>query len=221
MHLEARELGRCHGRGPAARWVLRGVSRHFPAGSWTTVTGPSGSGKSTLLLLLAAIDRPSSGRVLADGLDVSHAPDVLQARYRKHDIGVLFQHFHLVEGMRALDNVALPLVTGELGPAARRRRAMELLDLLGLADRAAHFPRWLSGGERQRVALARALVGNPRVLFADEPTASIDSDTARQVLEVFHNFRRRGNTLVVVSHDPALRDGADSVLRLEGGEIRP
>ena len=200
-------------------WALRDVSCRMEAGSWTTIAGPSGSGKSSLLALLAALDRPTSGKVLVEGENISFATDVVQARYRRNRIGIVFQEYQLLEQLSALENVAMPLLVTNMKGKARRERARQLLAAVGLEARATHLPRQLSGGERQRVALARALVHDPDILFADEPTSNIDQKAARQVLDIFHGVKDRGRTLVIVSHDPQMLVPADQVLTLEDGRL--
>ena len=199
--------------------ALRDVSCSFAARSWTTITGHSGSGKSTLLSLIAALDRPTSGEIIVDDLVVSHASDVIQARYRKERIGIVFQEYRLFEQLSAWENVALPLVVTGLSAGQRRQKASELLDRVGLGSRLGHLPRQLSGGERQRVALARSLVHDPEIILADEPTSNIDQETAFQVISIFRQLRESGHTLIVVSHDPRLAEAADQILTLDQGRL--
>lgn len=202
-------------------WALDDVSCCMEAGSWTTIAGPSGSGKSSLLALLAALDRPTTGKVLIEGEDISFATDVVQARYRKNRIGIVFQEYQLLEQLTAWENVAMPLLVTPMKAQRRYDRSLELLARVGLGKRTDHLPRQLSGGERQRVALARALVHDPDILFADEPTSNIDKTAADQVLELFFEQQRLRHTLVVVSHDPQMLEPADQVLNLENGRLAP
>jgi len=218
--LEGRELSRKYqlaGQEPV--WALRDVSCRIAAGSWTTIVGPSGSGKSSLLALLAALDRPTSGRVLVDGQDISFATDVRQAQYRQQRIGIVFQEYQLVEQLTAWENVAMPLLVTNMRYRARRQKAMHLLASVGLASRAVHLPRQLSGGERQRLALARALVHDPDILFADEPTSNIDQAAVQMVMSILHRLKDAGRTLVIVSHDPQMAEPADQLLTLENGRL--
>ena len=161
--------------------ILRGISFQVAAGEWVALTGPSGSGKSTLLGVLAGIDRPTSGRVSVEGVEISALPESRLARLRNEKIGIIFQAFHLIATLTAQENVEAPLY---IGPRRREARqlAAQMLERVGLADRAIHLPHQLSGGEQQRVAIARALVGGPRLLLADEPTGNLDTAASRQVL---------------------------------------
>ncbi len=199
--------------------ALEDVSCTIAQNSWTTITGPSGSGKSTLLALLAALERPTAGQVLFRGREISLASDVVQSRYRRETIGIVFQEYQLIEHLNGWENVAMPLVVTGLGRRKRRSRAMRLLSRLGLADRAEHLPRQLSGGERQRLALARALVHDPEILFADEPTSNIDQAAAEQVLALFTELKQQGHTLVIVSHDQEVAGQADQILHLDKGHL--
>lgn len=201
-------------------WALRGVSCGVRIGTRTVITGPSGSGKSTLLALMAALDRPTAGRVLVNGEEISGASEPRQAWYRKELIGIVFQEQHLLDQLTALENVILPLTVSNLNLKQRQARGLSLLDEVGLIGRADHRPRQLSGGERQRVALARALVRHPKVILADEPTAGLDLKAAEQVAALFENLRRRGRTLIIASHDPLLSQRADQLLTLVEGELR-
>jgi putative ABC transport system ATP-binding protein len=182
------------------------------------LTGPSGCGKSTLLNVIAAIERPNSGRVLIDGVSVTDLKR--PATYRRDTVGFVFQLHYLLPMLTARANVELPLIAAGVPHTERRRRAIELLAEVGLRERAEERPATLSGGERQRVAVARALVNNPRLLLADEPTGSLDSESGRLVLAVLDRARaRRGMTLVTASHDRVLGDRADRVVRMVDGAI--
>ncbi|MEN8191077.1 MAG: ABC transporter ATP-binding protein [Thermodesulfobacteriota bacterium] len=200
-------------------WGVREVSLSVRQGDWLVISGPSGSGKSTLLALLAALDRPTSGQVFYKGEDLSRANDVRLANYRKEEIGIVFQEYHLFEELTALENIGLPLVAGPMTAKQRTAKAMELLERVGLAERASHLPRQLSGGERQRVALARALVRSPQLIFADEPTSNIDQKTSAMVLALLRELNNQGHTLVVISHSPEMIGAASQRLGLENGSI--
>jgi len=219
MLLETKNLSKVYTLGRQQIHALTDADCRIEKGSWTTISGPSGSGKSTLLSLMAALDRPTSGSVMIEGEDISFASDVRQARYRKKRIGIVFQEYRLFQQVTAWENVAMPLVPTSKGRSQRQARAMELLAKVGLADRAEHLPRQLSGGERQRVALARALVHEPEILFADEPTANIDQNTAIQVMKLFAALRSLGQTLIVVSHDQELAQRGDKILTMENGRL--
>jgi putative ABC transport system ATP-binding protein len=198
--------------------VLRDVSLDVPARQFVAVAGPSGSGKSTLLGLIAGLDRPTAGRIAVGGLEVTALGEDELARFRRDTIGYVFQSFHLIPTLSALENVAVPLeLTGEVGAAARARA---LLAEVGLGDRAHHYPVQLSGGEQQRVAVARAIARRPPVLLADEPTGNLDSATGKQIIELLVTLNRSlGSTLVLVTHDPALAAHADRVVTLRDGRI--
>lgn len=204
----------------AGRWlaILRGVDLQVPRGQFLAVMGPSGSGKSTLLGLVAGLDRPTAGRVVIDGEEITHLSEDRLAALRARKIGFIFQSFHLIPTLTALENVALPLeLLGEPGAAARAR---DLLAAVGLADRVTHYPAQLSGGEQQRVAVARAFAARPALLLADEPTGNLDSETGRHILALLADLNRReGATLLLVTHDPALAARADRIVRMRDGQI--
>jgi putative ABC transport system ATP-binding protein len=198
--------------------ALRGVDFSIGEGEFVAITGPSGCGKSTLLQLLGALDRPSSGDLLYRGESVPDLPD--PARYRACEIGFIFQAFHLLPTFTALENVQLPMFESNRSPSERRERAAELLRLVGLENRLAHFPSKLSGGERQRVAIARSLANEPTLLLADEPTGNLDSENAHSVLDLIIRLQQeQGRTMVLVTHDPTIAERAGRTLRMMDGRI--
>jgi len=199
--------------------VLQDVSLDIAAGEFVALTGPSGSGKSTLLGLLGLLEVLSHGRYLIDGQDVARLSDRQQATLRNATFGFVFQQFHLLPELTALDNVARPLVYAGVRARERRARAMAQLERLGLAARAHHRPAQLSGGEQQRVAIARALVNNPRVILADEPTGNLPQAAWRDVLDIFDALHREGKTVVVVTHDPLVAARAHRHVHLHGGRV--
>jgi len=200
--------------------VLDGVSLEIAAGEFVTVNGPSGSGKSTLLHLVAALDRPDEGSITVRGIDVTNLGRL--TRYRRSTIGLVFQLHNLIPRLTAEENVAMALFGTGLRRAERVRRVAELLDQVGLAHRAHSRPPTMSGGERQRVAIARALANRPPVLLADEPTGSLDDDSAESVLDLFGSLRGSSDlTILAVSHDPRLNERADRSLVLAGGHVVP
>ncbi len=198
--------------------IVRDVSFAIRARESVAVAGPSGAGKSTLLALLAGLDTVSSGKVWLAGADLTTLDEDGRARLRAERVGFVFQSFHLVPALTALENVMLPL---ELrGRADARERAHEMLARVGLAARVGHYPRQLSGGEQQRVGMARAAVGNPTVLFADEPTGNLDTVTGERVIELLFELNAAAQTtLVLVTHDPALAARCGRVLRMDGGAL--
>ena len=201
--------------------VLREVSLHIAAESVVAILGPSGSGKTTLLGLLAGLDQPTRGSVSLDGTALGSLTEDERARFRAERIGFVFQTFHLLPSLTALENVLIPLdLRGTASRSESRERAKTLLERVGLADRAGHYPAQLSGGEQQRVAIARAFANEPRILFADEPTGNLDAETGsvivNQLLELNRDFR---TTLVLVTHDDALAAHAHRVLRLRAGRL--
>jgi ABC-type lipoprotein export system ATPase subunit len=198
--------------------ALADVGLRIMPGELVLISGPSGAGKSTLLNLLAGFDRPDSGRILVAGQPLEQLRDV--ARFRREVLGFVFQLHHLISGLSAEENVEIPLIPSERRRAARLARARAALADVGLAERSTHRPAQLSGGERQRAALARALVGRPRLLLADEPTAALDSAAGKEVLGLIADLSRRdGTTVVLVSHDPEAGRLADRVLRLRDGRL--
>ncbi len=225
--IEARGLTRTFRSGGRPLEVLKGVELEIASGEFVAVAGPSGSGKTTLLGLLAGLDRPTAGRVIVDGQDLDALSEDERARFRVNRIGFVFQTFHLLPTLTALENVLVPLeLAGRraggpaLSPREARARASALLDRVGLGDRAHHYPVQLSGGERQRVALARAFANRPRILFADEPTGNLDRETGARVAQLIEQLNRdTGTTLVLVTHDAELAGRADRILRIERGRI--
>jgi putative ABC transport system ATP-binding protein len=198
--------------------VLRGVSLEIPAGQSVALLGPSGSGKSSLLMIAAGLEKPTAGRVRLAGTDITTLDEDALARLRRGNVGIVFQSFHLIATMTALENVALPLEFARAGDAFARAR--ETLESVGLAARADHYPSQLSGGEQQRVALARALVAHPRVLFADEPTGNLDTETGSDVAELlFALSARAGTTLFLVTHEELLARRCQRIVRLRDGMI--
>jgi len=198
--------------------ALDGIQLDLPAGSFVSIMGPSGCGKSTLLNLMGLLDAPSSGQVVLDGSLVSSYRDRDIARVRNEKIGFIFQSFHLVADLTVQDNVELPLLYRKIGAKDRRKRALAALEQVGLASRVHHFPGQLSGGQQQRVAIARAIVGEPRILLADEPTGNLDSQMGDEVMAILHRINRESKTTIaMVTHDPRLAESTDRVVRMFDG----
>lgn len=200
--------------------VLKDVNLTIGEKEIVTILGPSGAGKTTLLQIAGTLDTPDSGRILYDGEAVQGLSDKKLSAFRNSHIGFIFQFHQLLSEFSARENVALPAMIGGMSRAKALRRADELLDLLGLADRRQHKPAQLSGGERQRTAVARALVNTPRVVFADEPTGSLDSRNRDEIQELFSSLRDSlGQTFVIVTHDPTLSDIADRTIHMADGRV--
>jgi len=200
--------------------VLNGLSLEVSEGEFVALMGPSGSGKTTLLNLIAGIDRPSSGRVVVAGTEVSALSEGDLAVWRSRHVGFIFQFYNLIPVLTALENVELPLLLTRLSKRERRERAMTALRVVGLADRAKHYPRQLSGGQEQRVAIARAVVTDPAVLVADEPTGDLDARSAEEILDLMGTLNREfGKTIVMVTHDPRAAVRAHTERHLDKGVL--
>lgn len=220
MHtLDARDLHKDYPMNGEVVHALRGVSLGIRAGDYAAIVGPSGCGKSTLLQLLGGIDTPTSGSVELNGIPLGRLSDRALTELRLTRIGFVFQRFHLLPVLSARENIELPMAEAGLGRDERRARALELLDYVGLRDRAEHRATQLSGGEMQRVAIARALANRPAVILADEPTGELDAATGRGILDLFRRLGRDGATLVVVTHDEKLAAEAGRVIHMLDGRI--
>jgi putative ABC transport system ATP-binding protein len=200
--------------------ALDDVSLQVRPGSFVAVVGPSGSGKSTLLQIIGLLDRPTGGIVALDGRDLGGLSDAERAELRLRTLGFVFQRFHLLSGLTALENVALPMEAAGLSPCEQLERASELLRSVGLGDRLSFFPKQLSGGQRQRVAIARALANEPRLILADEPTGELHSEDKANVLELFGRFHQQGRTIVVVTHDPEVAAAAQRRVEMRDGRLK-
>lgn len=199
--------------------ALDGVSFSIGQGEKVAIMGPSGSGKSTCMNLIGCLDRPSGGQVFVGGEAIAGLDEVALARLRNRTVGFVFQQFHLLPRLTIVENAELPLVYAGVRPRDRRRRALEALGRVGLADRAGHRPTELSGGQRQRAAIARALINGPEILLADEPTGALDQTTGQAILGLFDELHREGTTLIVVTHDPAVGAAFPRVIRLRDGKL--
>jgi putative ABC transport system ATP-binding protein len=219
--IKIRDITKIYRMGTQEVHALRGVSMNVRRGEAMAIMGPSGSGKSTLMNIIGCLDQPTSGSYHLDGEDVSQMSEDELAAVRNRRVGFVFQSFNLLARTTALENVQLPLVYAGISLQARRERATEVLQAVGLGDRLDHMPNELSGGQQQRVAIARALVNRPSIILADEPTGNLDSKSGKEVMEILETLNREHNiTIVLVTHDPRLREYAGRVLHLFDGRIR-
>jgi putative ABC transport system ATP-binding protein len=220
--IRVRELKKAYRDGPAEVRVLNGVDLDVRAGEFIAVVGPSGCGKSTLLHLLGGLDSAFDGEVEVAGARLKQLDDLALARFRNTQVGLVFQSFHLISNLSALDNVLLPAFFGGGAINSRRRsRAEELLARVGMTEKSNRVPSQLSGGERQRVSIARALFAEPKVLLCDEPTGNLDETTGIEVIALFRQLHREGLTILVVTHEQRISTAAERVLRLAGGVLQP
>ena len=199
--------------------VLKGIDLDIERGEYVALMGPSGSGKSTLMNLLGCLDTPTGGTYELHGVDVSSMTDDELAEIRNKEIGFVFQTFNLLPRTTALDNVALPMVYAGASKSERNQRASEVLTDVGLADRMDHKPNQLSGGQRQRVAVGRALVNKPSIILADEPTGNLDSKTSLEIMQLFDDIHKAGNTVIIVTHEEEIAEHAHRVIRLRDGMV--
>jgi putative ABC transport system ATP-binding protein len=213
-------LRKAYQRGGQEVLVLDNLSLQVAQGDFLALMGPSGSGKSTLLNLIAGIDRPTSGVIEINGIDISSLDDAELARWRAAHVGFVFQFYNLIPVLTAFENVELPLQLTSLDRATRKRRVTEALASVGLADRMHHTPNELSGGQQQRVAIARALITNPSLIVADEPTGDLDRQSASEILQMLQRLNQeQGKTIIMVTHDPKAADHAKAVIHLEKGQL--
>jgi putative ABC transport system ATP-binding protein len=217
--LEAHGLSKVFTSGANQVQAVRNVSLRVERGEFVAIMGPSGSGKSTLLHMLGGVETPTSGRVLIEGVDITALPDEKRSRMRRRRIGFVFQRIHLLPTISAMDNVSLPLLLDGVGRAEAVAQAGMALAEVDMTDRQEHLPQELSGGEQQRVAIARAMVAGPAVIFADEPTGSLDSANSAHVIEMLRNLAAKGQTVVTVTHDANVAAGAHRILMFRDGQF--
>ena len=217
--LQAELVTKAYRTGAEEVQALRGLDLSVAPGEFLAVMGPSGSGKTTLLNCLSGLDDIDSGRVLFDGRSLHELSDAHRTRDRAQSMGFVFQSFNLIPVFTAAENVELPLLLAGVGPSEARRRAVETLERVGLGHRTGHRPSEMSGGEQQRVTIARAVAGSPRIVWADEPTGALDSETAASVMDLLGELHRDGLTLVLVTHDPSIGSSAERLIRMVDGRI--
>ena len=217
--ISTKDLTKTYIMGAAKVHALSGITLEIGRNEYVALMGPSGSGKSTLMNLIGCLDTPTSGEYWLNGSNVSTMEDGELAEVRNKEIGFVFQTFNLLPRLSALENVALPLVYGGVGKTARLKKAREVLDAVGLGDRVEHKPNELSGGQRQRVAIARALVNDPSIILADEPTGNLDTKTSIEIMGIFEEIHRNGNTVILVTHEPEISAHAHRAIRLRDGLV--
>ena len=199
--------------------ALRGINLEVEKGEFVSIMGPSGCGKSTLMHIVGCLDRPSSGHVLLDDVDVDELDDNRLAVIRNKKVGFVFQTFNLLPKLNAIENVELPLIYAGVGFDARRKKAAELLEIVGLKDRMNHKPSEMSGGQSQRVAIARALANDPSIVLADEPTGNLDSSSGEEIIHLFMELNNRGITMIIVTHDQEIAEHSKRIIRLKDGLV--
>ena len=219
MILQMRDICKDYPMGKTVTHVLKNVDLDVSEGDYLAIMGPSGSGKTTLMNLIGCLDVPTSGSYLLGEREITKCSGKELAESRNKEIGFVFQSFHLLPKLTALDNVALPLLYGGVKKAERQERARAALETVGLADRLDHRPDQLSGGQCQRVAIARAIVGKPRLLLADEPTGALDSASGAQVMELFQQLHDSGSTIIMITHDQGIAHHADTIMTIKDGVL--
>ena len=218
--LELKDICKDYQQGREPVRVLKNINLTVEKGDYLAIMGPSGSGKTTLMNIIGCLDVPTSGRYTLEGRDLKDLSDDDLAEVRNKHIGFVFQSFHLLPKMDALDNVALPLLYADVPLKERRARAEEALKAVGLGERIHFLPNQLSGGQCQRVAIARAIVGNPELLLADEPTGALDTKAGNQIMEIFRRLSGEGMTIIMITHEPSIAACADKTFRILDGELR-
>ena len=220
LMVAAADVHKTYDTGTVSVRALRGVSLEVKSGEMVAIMGPSGCGKTTMLNCLSGLDEVDSGQVLIDGVALHELPDDERSDYRARNMGFVFQLYNLLPVLKAVENVEMPLLVSGVGASEARRRALEALDLMRLSDRAHHVPGELSGGERQRVTIARALVNEPAIVWADEPTGDLDSETAGEIVDLMVELNRtKGLTFVLVTHAPEVGKRAHRIVRMRDGQI--
>jgi len=219
MILQLNSVYKNYYRGKTEVPVLKDINLAIDEGEYLAIMGPSGSGKTTLMNLIGCLDVPTSGEYILDGKKINELDDNALADIRNKYIGFVFQNFHLLPKMTALDNVALPLLYAGIKPKERRERAAEALKMVGLEERMNFLPNQLSGGQCQRVAIARAMVTNPKLLLADEPTGALDTASGEQIMEIFRTLSGKGMTIIMITHEPSIAECADKTYHIRDGKL--
>jgi len=217
--ISAKNLTKKYGEAPNETIALENVSVEIKNGEFTAIIGPSGSGKSTLMHILGCLDKPTEGEYFFRGREVSKLSDNSLAEIRNKQIGFVFQFFNLLPRTSAAKNAELPLLYAGVDKEERHKKALKLLSSLGLSQRINSTPGQLSGGEQQRVAIARALINNPSVIFADEPTGNVDTKTSREIMKIFQSLNKKGNTIIVITHDPEVANYASRIITVRDGKV--
>ena len=217
--ISVEELRKTYVMGSEKVHALKSISVDIKENEYVALMGPSGSGKSTLMNLLGCLDSPTSGDYILNGTNVSEMDDGELAEVRNKEIGFVFQTFNLLPRLSSLDNVALPLVYSGISKEERKEKARKALEAVGLGDRVEHKPNELSGGQRQRVAIARAIVNNPAIILADEPTGNLDTKTSVEIMGIFEEIHKQGNTIILVTHEPDIAEHAHRIIRLRDGLV--
>lgn len=218
--IKTENLKKSYNMGKISVHALQGVDISINKGEFVAIIGPSGSGKSTLMHILGCLDSPSGGNYSLDGINVENLKKNKLAKIRNSKIGFVFQTFNLLPHINILKNVEMPLLYGGFNSAAREKQATKILNSVGLGDRLKHKPSELSGGQRQRVAIARAIVNNPSIILADEPTGNLDTTSGSDIMSIFSDLHKQGNTVIVVTHDPKIAEQADRTIVIVDGKIK-
>ncbi|MBE3137955.1 MAG: ABC transporter ATP-binding protein [Thermoplasmata archaeon] len=213
-------ISKTYGKPPLQVFALRETNLHIKQGDYIAIIGPSGSGKSTLMNLLGCLDKPTSGKIFIDGSDVSTLNENELAKIRREKIGFIFQKYNLIPTLNALENIELSMGFAGVDSQTRTTKAKQLLEMVELSKRLTHKPSEMSGGEQQRVAIARSLANNPSIILADEPTGNVDSKSGENIMNILEEVNRKGETIIVVTHNMAIAQRAKRVLRIQDGEVR-
>jgi putative ABC transport system ATP-binding protein len=219
MFIEATGLKRIYNKGIVEVPALRGVTLGIDKGEFLAIMGPSGSGKSTLMHLLGGLDRPTEGRYLFDDMEINCLNDLELSRFRNRRVGFVFQSFHLIPQLTVSENVEMPLIYTSIRRDRRRETVSKMLESVGLAHRADHYPNELSGGECQRVAIGRALIGEPDIILADEPTGNLDTQTGSEIMNLISSLQRSGRTVILVTHDIQIANWAERIIQMKDGLV--